>query len=48
MLSRAVGGVWQGRAVFSMPGSSAAVRLAWEKLIAPELRHVVREVRRDR
>ncbi|MFO0581915.1 MAG: molybdenum cofactor biosynthesis protein B [Anaeromyxobacter sp.] len=48
MLSRAVGGVWEGRAVFSMPGSSAAVRLAWEKLIAPELRHVVREVRRDR
>jgi molybdenum cofactor biosynthesis protein B len=48
MLSRAVAGVWQGRAVFSMPGSSAAVRLAWEKLICPELRHVVREVRRDR
>jgi molybdenum cofactor biosynthesis protein B len=48
MLSRAVGGVWDGRAVFSMPGSPAAVRLAWEKLIAPELPHVVRELERHR
>jgi molybdenum cofactor biosynthesis protein B len=48
MLSRAVAGVWGGRAVFSMPGSAAAVRLAWEKLLAPELGHVVRELRKDR
>jgi molybdenum cofactor biosynthesis protein B len=48
MLSRAVAGVWQGRAVFSVPGSPAAVRLAWEKLIGPELGHVVRELRKDR
>jgi molybdenum cofactor biosynthesis protein B len=48
MLSRAVGGVWGGRAVFSVPGSLAAVRLAWEKLLAPELGHVVRELRKDR
>ena len=47
MLSRAVAGVWGGRAVFSMPGSKAAVRLAWEKLIGPELGHVVRELRKD-
>ncbi len=47
MLSRAVAGVWQGRAVFSVPGSSAAVRLAWEKLIGPELGHVIRELRKD-
>ena len=47
MLSRAVGGVWQGRAVFSVPGSPAAVRLAWEQLIGPELGHVVRELRKD-
>jgi molybdenum cofactor biosynthesis protein B len=44
MMSRAVAGVWRGCAVFSMPGSSAAVRLAWEKLIAPELSHLVREL----
>jgi molybdenum cofactor biosynthesis protein B len=47
MLSRAVAGVWGGRAVFSIPGSKAAVRLAWEKLIGPELGHVVRELRKD-
>jgi molybdenum cofactor biosynthesis protein B len=47
MLSRAVAGVWGGRAVFSVPGSLAAVRLAWERLIAPELGHVVRELRKD-
>jgi molybdenum cofactor biosynthesis protein B len=48
MLSRAVAGVWGGRAVFSMPGSKAAVRLAWEKLVGPELPHVLRELRKDR
>jgi len=47
MLSRAVGGTWDGRAVFSVPGSLAAVRLAWEKLLAPELGHVLRELRKD-
>lgn len=47
MLSRAVAGVWSGRVVFSVPGSLAAVRLAWEKLIAPEVGHVVRELRKD-
>jgi molybdenum cofactor biosynthesis protein B len=47
MLSRAVAGVWGGRAVFSVPGSRAAVRLAWEKLIGPEAPHVVRELRKD-
>ncbi|MGC4000243.1 MAG: molybdenum cofactor biosynthesis protein B [Anaeromyxobacter sp.] len=47
MLSRAVAGVWDGRAVFSVPGSAAAVRLAWEKLIGPELGHVVRELRKQ-
>ncbi len=44
MLSRAVAGAWQGRAVFSVPGSTAAVRLAWEKLIGPELGHAVFEL----
>jgi molybdopterin adenylyltransferase len=48
MLSRAVAGAWDGRAVFSVPGSPDAVRLAWEKLVGPELTHVVRELRKDR
>jgi molybdenum cofactor biosynthesis protein B len=47
MLSRAVAGTWGGRAVFAVPGSRAAVRLAWEKLIGPEVGHVVRELRKD-
>lgn len=41
MLSRAVAGVDAGTFVVSMPGSTAAVRLAMERLILPELRHVV-------
>ncbi len=40
MLSRAVGGVMGRTAVFSMPGSVGAVRLAMEELILPELGHV--------
>lgn len=46
MLSRATAGVYRGRVVISMPGSPAAVRLAWEKLIAPELEHLAWEVAR--
>lgn len=41
MLSRAIGGIWHGRLVFSLPGSPAAVRLATEKLILPQLGHAV-------
>ncbi len=41
MLSRAVGGAMATTAVFAMPGSTAAVRLAMTDLILPELRHVV-------
>ncbi len=47
MLSRAVAGTWGGRVIFSVPGSKAAVQLAWEKLIAPEVGHAVRELRKD-
>jgi molybdenum cofactor biosynthesis protein B len=35
-----------GVAVFAMPGSPEAVRLALEKLILPELGHVVGEAHR--
>jgi len=44
MLSRATAGVYHGRLVFSTPGSSNAVRLAMDKLIAGELAHLVYEV----
>jgi molybdenum cofactor biosynthesis protein B len=46
MLSRATGGLMQSTIVLTMPGSPAAVRLAMERLIVPELRHLVREARR--
>ena len=46
MLSRAVAGTIAGRVVFALPGSEAAVRLALEKLILPELGHLVREATR--
>ncbi|HET7626815.1 MAG TPA: MogA/MoaB family molybdenum cofactor biosynthesis protein [Bacillales bacterium] len=44
MLSRATAGGRNGTAVFSMPGSSGAVRLAMNRLILPELRHVAAEL----
>lgn len=47
MLSRAIAGVYRGRILFSTPGSHAAVRLAWERLIEPELQHLAWEVRRE-
>ncbi len=43
MLSRAVGGVHRGLVVFALPGSQAAVKLGLEKLILPELGHLVFE-----
>jgi molybdopterin adenylyltransferase len=46
MLSRATAGIHRGMIVFSTPGSPAAVRLAWERLIAPELEHLVWELGR--
>jgi molybdopterin adenylyltransferase len=46
MLSRASAGIHRGLVVFSTPGSPAAVRLAWERLIAPELQHLVWELKR--
>ncbi|GAB1543959.1 MogA/MoaB family molybdenum cofactor biosynthesis protein [Scytonema sp. NUACC21] len=43
--SRAVAGVYQNKLIFSLPGSSNAVRLAMEKLILPELIHLVGQMR---
>lgn len=44
MLSRATAGVYRNTVIISTPGSPAAVQLAWEKLIAPELAHLAWEV----
>jgi len=42
--SRAVAGVCQSKLVFSIPGSTHAVRLAVEQLILPELGHLVKQI----
>jgi molybdenum cofactor biosynthesis protein B len=44
MLSRATAGVIARTLVFSMPGSTGAVRLAMDRLIAPDLKHLVWEI----
>jgi len=46
MLSRACAGLVSGRVVASLPGSEAAVRLATERLLIPELGHLIREASR--
>ena len=46
MLSRATGGLMQRTVLLTMPGSRAAVSLAMEQVILPELGHLVREARR--
>jgi molybdenum cofactor biosynthesis protein B len=46
MMSRAIAGTAQGKAIFVLPGSPDAVRLAMTKLILPELGHVVQQLSR--
>lgn len=41
MLSRATAGIWKGRILACLPGSTGAVKLAWDKLLEPELSHLV-------
>lgn len=43
MLSRAMAGVYGGKILIAMPGSTNAVKLAMTKLILPELGHLVYE-----
>jgi molybdenum cofactor biosynthesis protein B len=47
MLSRALAGMARGRLVAALPGSRAAVRLAVERLLLPELGHLVGEAERE-
>jgi molybdenum cofactor biosynthesis protein B len=44
IMSRATAGIIKGRVLFSTPGSENAVKLAMEKLILPELGHLVKEL----
>jgi molybdenum cofactor biosynthesis protein B len=41
MLSRSCGGIAEGKALFLLPGSPAALTLALNRLILPELRHLL-------
>lgn len=47
LLSRAAAGTHGEQLIISLPGSSGAVKLAMEKLIVPELNHLVFEVTKD-
>jgi molybdopterin adenylyltransferase len=46
MMSRACAGIVAGHVVVSLPGSEAAVRLALERLLIPELGHLVQQASR--
>ena len=43
--SRAIAGIYQSKLIFSLPGSTNAVQLAVQKLILPELVHLVTQLR---
>jgi len=43
IMSRACAGLAAGRIIICLPGSEAAVRLALEKLVIPELGHLVQQ-----
>jgi molybdenum cofactor biosynthesis protein B len=44
LASRAIAGVYQGKLIFSVPGSTNAVKLAMQQLILPELAHLVSQL----
>ncbi len=46
VMTRAIAGVVEGKAVFGIPGSPQAVRLCLEKLIIPEVGHIVFHARK--
>lgn len=46
IMSRAVAGIARGRVLIALPGSPGAVRLAMEKLVIPELGHMLSQARK--
>ncbi len=44
IMTRATAGTYKGRIIFSTPGSENAVKLAMEKLILPELGHILQQM----
>ena len=47
LLSRAAAGTHYNQLIISLPGSSGAVKLAMEKLVIPELNHLVFELNKE-
>ncbi len=47
IMSRAIGGLLQGKVVLALPGSPKALRLAMEKIILPEAGHLVSQTRKS-
>ncbi len=43
--SRAIAGLYQSKLIFSIPGSTAAVKLALQHLILPELIHLTQQMK---
>jgi len=48
IMSRATAGVCKGKIIISIPGSPNAVKLALEKIVIPEISHIVWELRRQK
>ena len=46
IMSRAVAGVVRGKVILCLPGSSGAANLAMDRIILPEIGHMVREATR--
>jgi len=46
IMSRAIGGVAMGKVILCLPGSLGAANLAMDKIILPEIGHMVREATR--
>lgn len=46
IMSRAMAGVARGKVIICLPGSVGAVKLAMEKIVLPEIGHLVREATR--
>ncbi|AFZ46778.1 molybdenum cofactor synthesis domain protein [Cyanobacterium stanieri PCC 7202] len=44
MVSRAIAGIYKNKIIFSLPGSSNAVKLGMDKLILPELNHLISQL----
>jgi molybdopterin adenylyltransferase len=44
IMTRAIAGIVKGKVLFSTPGSESAVRLAMERLILPELGHILQQL----